>query len=87
MVSLGYTESPTATIVYLDGLTLLFSYQTIVAFREAVGEWVVSENIWSRTTGKHIMAETGVPPANRIPHEKFRAALDAVLTRNERMEA
>lgn len=50
-------------IKYTDNLRLLrtmrvevwFSYETPIAFRlEGVSEITVSENIWSRTTAKHI---------------------------------
>lgn len=76
-------ESPTATVVDLDGLTLVFSYETIVAYCSPSEGWVVSENVWSKTTGKHINQETprGV---SRISYEEFSKRLDAVLHGGER---
>lgn len=82
-VTLGSTGSPTSTLVRIDNLDILFSYETPVAFREGWGSWVVSENLWSTTTGKHIMQETGIGPANRLPRDEFEAKLDAALTHNE----
>ena len=42
------------TQVILPGLTLYFSYSTVIAFYTPETGRVVSENIWSTTTGKHI---------------------------------
>lgn len=41
--------------VELPNNTLYFSYETIVAYtNHADDELVISENIWSRTTAKHL---------------------------------
>ena len=42
------------TQVILPGLTLYFSYSTVIAFYTPDTGRIVSENIWSTTTGKHI---------------------------------
>jgi len=42
------------TSVTIGSLELYFSYDTIVAFRDEKSGLVVSENNWSKTTGKHL---------------------------------
>lgn len=68
-------DSPTATIVSVGEYEFLFS---IVAFLPPRGGWVVSENAWSRTTGRHMMDATHVQPKDRIPYGDFRQRLDAI---------
>lgn len=73
-------QSPTAHTVYVGStLTLVFSYETCVAFAIAGDGWTVSENIWSRTTGKHL-AQTVPSGVKRTPHDEFAAKLDRVLS-------
>ena len=74
-------DSPTATIVTIGDLTFVFSYSTIVAFAESGVGWFVSENVWSRTTGKHLTQETPVSKGDRMPHADFTRELDARLAR------
>lgn len=50
--------------VKIGSLSLCFSYKTLVAFRYA-GELVIHENIWGKTTGKHL---------NLIGDKKFRVS-------------
>lgn len=64
MVSLSsyYGNSPTsennAKYVKFNGITLYFSYETLVAV-EANGKTVVIKNYWGPTTGKHLNAIDG----------------------------
>jgi hypothetical protein len=79
-IDLRRGESPTATIVTLGPITLVYSYSTVVAFAVAGEGWTASENVWSKTTGKHLNQE--VPRGvERIPHAEFSDKLDAILTR------
>lgn len=51
-----------------------YSYATPVAFRSHNGNLYVSENVWSRTTGKHltqIESVYGGDRKRRIPHDQF----------------
>lgn len=66
-----------ATVV-IGPLTVLFSYSTPVAFYLFETGWIVSENVWSVTTGKHLNrhAPTDAP---RLPNEEFRAAMQRAL--------
>ena len=76
-VSLSKGQSPTLTYVTVGDVELAFSYETVVAFYDR--GWVLSENIWSRTTGKHLNEIAA--PSHRIPHEEFTERLDALLGR------
>lgn len=50
--------------------TVYYSYATPVAFA-VNGETTVSENVWSRTTGKHLTQIDGGDKKSRIPHKEF----------------
>ena len=62
--------SPNLTIVRVMGATFYFSYETCVAFDTPDGEQVVSENVWSQTTGEHLNWINPVKE-KRVPHEEF----------------
>ena len=47
-----------------------YFYATPVAFRQN-GKLFVSENVWSRTTGKHLTQIDGGDKKSRIPHDEF----------------
>ena len=49
------------------GFNTYYSYATPVAF-ERYGKLFVSENVWSRTTGKHLTQIDGGDKKSRIPH-------------------
>jgi len=73
-VSLDHGDSPTLHYVQVGPLQFAFSYSTIVAFDNGDG-WVKSENVWSRTTGKHLAKILG----KRIPNDEFDARLVALV--------
>jgi hypothetical protein len=52
------------------GFNTYYSYATPVAF-ERYGKLFVSENVWSRTTGKHLTQIDGGDRKSRIPHDEF----------------
>jgi hypothetical protein len=60
------------------GITLYYSYKTIVAFRYA-GKLHVRENIWGPTTGKHLNAIDGGAKESRYKSEEFTRLLHEVL--------
>ncbi len=71
-----------ANSIYIDvgSLRLYFSYDTVVAFREAAEySKVVSENIWGPTTGKHL---NWIEPDHsaRLDRNEFEKQLQEVLT-------
>lgn len=79
-VSLTKGKSSNATIVDVNDVRLLFSYETIVAFWKSGEGWFASNKSWSVTTSKHIKQETGIDLKDRIPHEEFVSRLDGVLS-------
>ena len=64
-------------------LTVYFSYTTPVAFHTPKTGLVVSENVWSRTTGKHLNWIDGGTKKDRIPHEDFTRQLSEMDLRLE----
>lgn len=83
MIRLRRSMNNNLTEVTLDGLVIWFSYETPVAFRVwDTGERVVSENIWSNTTGRHLSEIDGGSPAARrarVPREEFERRLEAAV--------
>ena len=78
-VNLKQVGSPTQHEVSIgDNLVLYFSYETCVGFWHSGEGTVVSENMWSVTTGKHLHYWQGNKKA-RVPHDEFTARLEAVL--------
>ena len=63
----------------MPGITIYFSYQTVVAYYTPADGRVVSENIWGTTTGKHL---NWIDPDHsiRTPRLMFEAKLEAALT-------
>jgi hypothetical protein len=64
--------------IQIGKLTLYFSYDTVVAFRHPSHGFVVSHNVWSVTTGRHL---NWLEPdkKRRVPYEEFKKLLDEVL--------
>ena len=66
-------------IEHNPGIDIYYSYATPVAFQQhsakvssAInGVLIVSENVWSRTTGKHLTQIDGGDKKSRIPHDQF----------------
>ena len=67
----SYGRGTKGTQVNLDGLTLWFSYKTIVAFQVWHNPTVVHENIWGTTTGGHLNSIDGGDRKNRVSTAKF----------------
>jgi len=63
--------------VELGNITLYYSYETIIAFRDRNG-LTISENVWSKTTGKHLN-EICTNKNIRIPYSEFQQKLNALL--------
>lgn len=62
--------------VDIAGVTVWFSYQTPVAFRVG-NQMVISENIWGRTTGKHLNWISD--RSERVSHEEFERLWDELV--------
>ena len=59
--------------------TFWFSYQTLVAFYSPKTGRVVHENVWSKTTGKHLNAIDHGDKVSRVSAEVFEAKLREVF--------
>ena len=59
------------------GKELYFSYETCVAFRGEDGKLIVSENVWSKTTGK-FLNELQPDKTVRLDYEAFSKKLDVL---------
>jgi len=73
-ISLNHGDSPTLHYVQVGPLEFAFSYSAIVAFDAGSG-WIKSENVWSRTTGKHLAEIRGA----MLKHDEFAQRLDALV--------
>lgn len=68
-------------VEFPSGLTLWYSYETIVAFREKYAEPLnVRQNDWGTTTGKHLNWIDGGAKKSRLPFAEFEEKLKNLLT-------
>ena len=72
----GYSSDQ--KILYIGELTLYFSYSTVVAFYTPDTRLVISENVWSSTTGKHLNY-IDRDKNKRVDNNKFEDKLEEVL--------
>lgn len=77
-ITLRKGETPNETTLELPGLTIWFSYETPVAFRNAEHR-LVRQNDWSTTTGKHLNRIDGGARADRIPGHVFERELEIAV--------
>ncbi len=71
------TTGENALAVQIGALTLYFSYETVIGFRSPEKGFVVSKNVWSRTTGKHLNAFSD--KRDRIDNTEFQKLLEETL--------
>lgn len=79
-LKIGHT--PNYADVILDGITLHFSYETVIGFTTLGEGTVVRENDWGSTTGKHLNALDGgtkQAKAERLPSDAFERALTRAM--------
>jgi len=73
---------PNLTEVTQGQTTLYFSYQTVIAAHDG-RKLYLSENVYSKTTGKHINTIATMygrdRTASRMPRAEFDALLDAIF--------
>jgi len=67
---------PNFTCVEIGELDMYFSYTTLVAIRSKHG-WLISENVWSKTTGSHI--NKYLPNHDRVKHNVWEQIVAVVL--------
>lgn len=65
------------TDVSVGAMRVTFSYTTPVAFYHPATGSVCSENVWSKTTGRHLN-ECEPNKAKRVPHDLFATLLALV---------
>ena len=80
------TDRPNFSVVDTDGIRYYFSYETCIAFFAPGYGTVVSENVWSRTTGKHLNY-IDEDKKRRVPHDVFEAKLNAAMGKHVLVEA
>ena len=66
------------TRVTVKGLSLWFSYDTVVAFTHK-GRKVVRQNDWSTTTGKHLNFIDGGNHGSRVDGDAFETLLNEAM--------
>lgn len=79
-VSIRIGHTPNYATVYVGGLRLEFSYETVIAFL-GPDDSAVRVNDWGPTTGKHLNAIDGGDKASRITGDEFTARLNAQLAK------
>lgn len=70
----GKSPQPNFTEVSIGGCAFYFSYETCIAFNLG-GYWVVRENEWGPTTGKHLNYIDNGEKSSRISGEDFERRL------------
>ena len=70
---------PSLTFVRIGQADFYFSYETCVAVRTD-SRFVISENVWSRTTGKHL-TEICSDKSRRVKHAEFEKVLAEVTAK------
>lgn len=76
------TDRPNFTIVRVGSLALAFSYTTVVGYAHGWSGWVLPENVWSSTTGRHLNWLDD-DHSKRLPYSEWEARLNDVLDDNE----
>lgn len=78
-VRIRYPQRNTKQIeVVIGRLTLYFSYETVIAFHSPKMGLVISENIWTMTTGRHLN-EIDPDKSIRLKHGDFLEKLSQTL--------
>ena len=65
--------------ITVGGVTIWYSYDTAVAFETHATGLVVCENVWGKTTGKHLNIIDGGNKSARLPAAEFEKKLQAVV--------
>jgi hypothetical protein len=65
--------------VDLMGFTFWWSYETLVAFRVPGHPMVVHENVWTKTTGKHLTLIDGGRLKERVDADTFKRLLKELV--------
>ena len=73
-------SGPNSTKIYMNGLTIYYSYSTVVAFWGELHGRQIAKNTWSVTTGKHL---NDIDPDHsiRLDYDQFANLLAEELCR------
>jgi hypothetical protein len=63
----------------IGGYSFWYSYKTLVAFHAPGHPRIVSENVWTVTTGKHLNMIDGGDKKNRVDHEAFKRVAQELI--------
>lgn len=77
-IEISRSQNNNLTRLYMGNVVIWFSYETPVAFHIPGERRVVSENVWSNTTGRHL-AEISPDKSTRIPHDEFERRLGEIM--------
>ena len=76
-----HQDGPHAVTVTVGEVEIAFSYSTPVGFYSPATGWVISENLWGPTTGKHINAlPGGSDKARRVARDDFDRLLSLAVS-------
>jgi len=64
--------------VTVNGNKFYFSYETVIAFENSIDGLVISENCYSKTTGKHLNS-IDADKSKRLKRDNFERALNNLL--------
>lgn len=78
----NFGSTNNAVSVSIGELDLHFSYETLVAYWDPPDGLVVCENIWSKTTGKHLNIIDGGEKKERYKKDEFERMVAAMLKRH-----
>lgn len=78
MIELKQKLNRKLTTLEVGGLTIYFSYQTVIAFK-VFGNLYISENKWGSTTGKHLNSINSDKNI-RISHSELMQKLNNLIT-------
>lgn len=66
------------TEITVNGVTLYFSYETLIGFRK--GNFLcIRKNEWGNTTGKHMNAIPGSGSVDKMDEEQFIYAYERIM--------
>lgn len=75
------TDRANFSIVEIGSTLLAFSYKTLIGVSVDYGPWILCENVWGPTTGKHLNYLAGKD--NRIPYQEFETLIAGVEVKVE----
>ena len=78
MIDIDHYAGDNTNCVSVGNLRIYFSYTTAIAFYTPKDGYVISENVWSNTTGNHLNKIRTRRPVTRVPYDEFKKRLAEV---------